>query len=103
MLATPATRNTPEPRLTTDTWIGDRGASLQIRGGYVSGVVMDPVLQTFDYYSASHDYFWLHSETIKDAYSSAHGSYGSGEAWSSAMYASASAIHFRRHLYEPRR
>ncbi|MDD6338388.1 MAG: hypothetical protein PUC15_08420 [Lentisphaeria bacterium] len=78
---------------TTDTWIGDRGASLQIRGGYVSGVVMDPVLQTFDYYSASHDYFWLHSETIKDAYSSAHGSYGSGEAWSSAMYASASATY----------
>ena len=78
---------------TTDTWIGDRGASLQIRGGYVSGVVMDPVLQTFDYYSAAHDYFWLHSETIKDAYSSAHGSYGSGEAWSSAMYASASATY----------
>ena len=78
---------------TTDTWIGDRGASLQIRGGYVSGVVMDPVLQTFDYYSATHDYFWLHSETIKDAYSSAHGSYGSGEAWSSAMYASASATY----------
>jgi hypothetical protein len=78
---------------TTDTWIGDRGASLQIRGGKVSGVVMDPVLQSFDYYSASHDYFWLHSETIKDAYSSAHGSYGSGEAWSSAMYASASATY----------
>ncbi len=78
---------------TTDTWIGDRGANLQINGGYVSGVVMDPVLQTFDYYSASHDYFWLHSETIKDAYSSAHGSYGSGEAWSSAIYASASATY----------
>ena len=78
---------------TTDTWIGDRGANLQIRGGYVSGVVMDPVIQTFDYYSAAHDYFWLHSETIKDAYSSAHGSYGSGEAWSSAMYASASATY----------
>ena len=78
---------------TTDTWIGDRGANLQINGGKVSGVVMDPVLQTFDYYSAAHDYFWLHSETIKDAYSSAHGSYGSGEAWSSAMYASASATY----------
>ena len=78
---------------TTDTWIGDRGANLQIRGGKVSGVVMDPVLQTFDYYSAAHNYFWLHSETIKDAYSSAHGSYGSGEAWSSAMYASASATY----------
>src|SRR3712207_8038284 len=24
MLATPATRNTPEPRLTTDTWIGSQ-------------------------------------------------------------------------------
>ena len=24
MLATPATRNTPEPRLTTDTWMGSQ-------------------------------------------------------------------------------
>ncbi len=80
---------------TTDTWIGDRGASLQIRGGYVSGVVMDPVLQTFDYYSAAHDYFWLYSSSVsssmQSAYYASHGEYPSGSAWESAVYASASA------------
>ena len=75
---------------TTDTWIGDRGASLQIRGGYVSGVVMDPVLQTFDYYSAAHDYFWLYSSSLEREYYSSHNStYPSGAEWSSSVLNSA--------------
>ena len=75
----------------THVWIGDRGAKLVLEGGYASDVKLDFVRQSFDYYSASYDYFWLYSSSIMDAYSSAHGSYGSGAAWSSSIYNSASS------------
>jgi hypothetical protein len=84
---------------TTDTWIGDRGASLQIRGGKVSGVVMDPVLQTFDYYSAAHDYFWLYSSSLKSEYYSSHNStYPSGAEWSSSVLDSAVSGGYRQYM-----
>lgn len=75
----------------THVWIGDRGAKLVINGGYASDVKLDFVRQSFDYYSATHDYFWLLSDSLEKEYYSAHGSYGSGEAWSSSIYNSASS------------
>ena len=74
----------------THVWIGDRGAKLVLSdGGFASDVKLDFVLQSFDYYSAAHDYFWLLSDSLEKEYYSAHGSYGSGEAWSSSIYNSA--------------
>ena len=75
----------------TDTWVGDRGAKLTVNGGFASDVIIEAAPMTFDYYSAAHDYFWLYSSSIMDAYSSAHGSYGSGSAWQQQIYNSASA------------
>ena len=73
----------------TDVWVGDRGAKLTVNGGFTSDVIVEAAPMTFDYYSAAHDYFWLYSSSIMSAYSSAHGSYGSGSAWSSSIYNSA--------------
>ena len=84
---------------TSHVWIGDRGAKLVINGGYASNVTMDPVRQSFDYYSAAHDYFFLYSSSLEREYYSSHNStYPSGAAWSSSVLNSAVNGGYRQYM-----